>query len=124
MFFHVCWVFLLYVLLTILRAPSAWSVDTQSGLIEKYKRYEPKVSSNLSNQFEWPLLFYAGGVLSISIGVTDSIIVACALLFMCGRIVHSVVHILTDNIRLRGAIFTVNFLAVFLMWVRLVMLSF
>ena len=123
MFFHVCWVFILYVILPILRAPSAWSLDTQSGIIRKLAHYEPKVSANLSNQFEWPLLFYAGCILSISMGISDSVINVCALVFILGRVGHSAVHILTDNIRLRGAIFTVNFLAVVLMWVRLVIIA-
>ncbi|RLT96734.1 MAG: hypothetical protein D9N14_11885 [Ketobacter sp.] len=123
MFVHVCWVFLLYVLLTILRAPSAWGVDTRSGQLRKLARYEPKVSANLTNQFEWPLLFYAGGILSIATGVTDSFIIACAVTFLLGRFIHSAVQILTDNIRLRGALFTVNFLAVMLMWVRLVLVN-
>ena len=123
MFFHVCWVFLLYVVLTVLRAPSAWGLDTKSGIIHKLARYEPKVSANLSNQFEWPLLFYTASILSISIGVSDSVLNACALVFILGRVGHSAVHILTDNIRLRGAIFTVNFLAVMLMWAKLVIIA-
>lgn len=58
MFFHVCWMALLYLALTVLRAPSIWGVDTASGAIRKWSAVEPRVSANLSNQFEWPLLFY------------------------------------------------------------------
>lgn len=120
MFFHVCWMALLYVALTILRAPSIWGIDTKSGVIRKWSIIEPRVSANLSNQFEWPLLFYVCCLL-ILIGeeTANSTQIILAWFFVAGRITHSFVQILTTNIRLRGAVFTINFLAVFLMWVRL-----
>lgn len=124
MFLHVCWVVLLYVALTILRAPSAWSMDTSSGTIRKYAALEPRVSANLSNQFEWPLLFYACCILLVTSGTADSIQYLLAWTFFIGRVIHSLVHIFTTNIRLRGAIFTINFLAVFFMWVRLVAVTY
>ena len=123
MFFHVCWVSFLYVILTVLRAPSAWGVDTASGMIRKYAVIEPRVSANLSNQFEWPLLFYVGCVLIISIGSVDSFQVFFAWLFVIGRVIHSCIQILTTNIRFRGAVFTINFIAVVCMWVRLVIVN-
>ena len=119
MFFHVCWVVLLYIALTILRAPTAWGVDTESGSIGKISGYEPKVSANLSNQFEWPLLFYACCILVLNAGIADSYQKILVGVFVVGRVIHSFVHIFTNNIRLRGAVFTINFLAVFLMWLRL-----
>lgn len=120
MFLHVCWVVLLYVALTILRAPSAWGMDSSSGIIRKYAALEPRVSANLSNQFEWPLLFYACCVLIITSGIADSFQYVLAWTFLIGRVIHSFVQIFTANIRLRGAVFTINFLAVFFMWIRLV----
>lgn len=36
--------------------------------------------------------------------------------FVIGRVLHSIVQIFTDNIRLRGVVFTINFIAVFAMW--------
>lgn len=122
MFVHVCWVAFLYVVLTILRAPVAWGIDLKSGMIGRYSIYEPKVSANLSNQFEWPLFFYGCGILSINMDMTDIYLIILAWLFVLGRVIHSVVHIFTNNIRLRGLVFTINFLAVFLMWLRLYLL--
>ncbi|HPI96636.1 MAG TPA: MAPEG family protein [Gammaproteobacteria bacterium] len=120
MFIHVCWTFLLYAILTILRAPQAWNLDTKSRKINSLKAYEPKVSDNLSNQFEWPLLFYTSCILIIVLNVFDYYQFLFAVVFLGGRILHSFVHIFTDNIRLRGAVFTINFMAVFLMWFRLI----
>lgn len=120
MFAHVCWTFLLYVVLTILRAPQAWNLDTKSGKIKSLAAYEPKVSDNLSNQFEWPLLFYTCSLMIIVLDAVDFYHLLFAVVFIGGRFIHSFVHIMTNNIRLRGAVFTINFLAVFLMWVRLI----
>lgn len=120
MFFHVCWAGFLYTLLTIFRAPAIWGVDTKSGAIRKLAAYEPRISANLSNQFEWPLFFYSACVLTILMGdPSERLQIALAWLFVVGRVIHGGVQILTANIRLRGAIFTINFLAVFFMWINL-----
>jgi hypothetical protein len=39
-----------------------------------------------------------------------------AWIFIGGRIAHSGVQILTANVRLRGLVFTINFLAVIGLW--------
>ncbi len=119
MIFHVCWMALLYVLLTLLRAPAIWGFDTRSGAIARWVELEPRVSANLSNQFEWPLLFYVCCVVLMQMGPLDGVQWLLAWIFIAGRVVHSLVQILTSNIRLRGLVFTINFLAVLLMWARL-----
>jgi hypothetical protein len=43
--------------------------------------------------------------------------VVLAWIFVLGRILHSAVQIFITNVRLRGAVFTVNFLAVLGLWV-------
>jgi len=47
--------------------------------------------------------------------------VALAWIFIAGRILHSAVQILTRNVRLRGVVFTINFLAVLGLWILVVM---
>jgi hypothetical protein len=44
-----------------------------------------------------------------------------AWVFILGRVIHSGVQILTDNVRLRGLVFTINFLAVLAMWCLLIL---
>lgn len=120
MFFHVCWAGFLHTLLTIFRAPSIWGIDTKSGSIRKFASLEPRVSANLSNQFEWPLFFYSACLLTMLAGESSDVLqIALAWLFVVGRVMHSYVQIHTTNIRLRGAVFTINFLAVFFMWANL-----
>ena len=47
---------------------------------------------------------------------TGTIAVALAWVFVGGRLLHSGVQVLTTNVRLRGLVFTVNFLAVLGLW--------
>ncbi len=74
-----------------------------------------------SNQFEWPLFFYIACVLLIQINAVGLYAVVLAWVFILGRIVHSLVQILTINIRLRGLVFTINFLAAFGLWALLLL---
>lgn len=117
MLFHVAWVVLLYVLLTVVRAPAVWGVRVAEEVARQWSAFEPRVSANLSNQFEWPTLFYVVCLLLMVRGnEVEPVYVALAWVFVGGRVMHSFVQILTANIRLRGAIFTLNFLAVVAMW--------
>jgi hypothetical protein len=114
---HVLWVALLYALLTIVRAPSVWGIGQSPSGANPWSIVEPRVSANLKNQFEWPLLFYVVCLLLlIEPDAIDPVQEALAWVFVGGRVIHSGVQILTANIRLRGVIFTINFLAVLGMW--------
>lgn len=117
MLIHILWVAMLYVLLTVMRAPKIWGIGARPDGTNPFATLEPKVSANLSNQFEWPVLFYA--ICTLLIARTElyqSSHLWFAWLFVFGRIIHSVVQIFTANIRLRGLIFTINFVAVMCMW--------
>jgi len=114
---HVAWVTMLYVALTVVRAPSAWGIGLRADGGNPWSLYEPRISANLRNQFEWPVLFYAVSVLLLSEPTqVHQGQVWLAWVFVIGRILHSGVQILTANIRLRGIVFAINFLAVLGMW--------
>ena len=113
MFSHVMLCALLYALLTIARAPSVWGIGRKPDGTNPFTAIQPKISANLSNQFEWPLFFYVICVLLFITGMQDTAEYGLlAWVFMIGRIVHSAVHIFTSNVRLRGVVFTINFIAV------------
>ncbi|MBD3652375.1 MAPEG family protein [Kangiella sp.] len=111
---HIAWVAFLYVLLSIVCAPAVWGVIKNKRDI--WASVEPRISANLSNQFEWPLFFHVTCVLLIVMGNGDPVQLWLAWIFVAGRLIHSFVQILTNNIRLRGLVFTINFLAVLAMW--------
>ena len=71
-----------------------------------------RITRNLGNQFELPVIFYAVVVLLVSLGRVASIDVIAAWLFVAGRVVHTLVQTLTDDVVLRGRVFLISFAAV------------
>ncbi|HET7932292.1 MAG TPA: MAPEG family protein [Rhodanobacteraceae bacterium] len=117
---HVAFTALLYAWLTVARAPAVWGVGRRADGSNPWAALEPRISANLSNQFEWPLFFYAACLLLTCLREVGTAALVLAWIFIGGRLLHSAVQILTRNSRLRGALFTINFLAVIGLWVLVV----
>jgi hypothetical protein len=117
---HVALAAFLYLLLTIARAPTIWGIGRRADGTNPWAAMEPRISANLSNQFEWPLLFYVA-CLILQLTQVSPAAVAWAWIFVGGRLLHSGVQILTRNVRLRGVVFMINFLAVLALWVLIVL---
>lgn len=113
---HLALTSLLYVLLTVARAPRIWGIGRRPDGSNPWAVLEPRISANLSNQFEWPLFFHVACLLLILAHVQNPLALALAWTFVVGRVAHSAVQILTTNIRLRGLVFTLNFLATLGLW--------
>ena len=119
-FVYVLWVSIVYLLLTVVRAPTIWGAGEGSSKADKYLLIEPRVSANLSNQFEWPVLFFVVSLMLIARpDLYEEAQLWLAWLFVIGRVIHSVVHIFIGNVKLRGMVFNINFLAVLGMWIVL-----
>jgi hypothetical protein len=116
---HVGLTALLYVALTVARAPSVWRVGHRTDGSNPWASVEPRISANLSNQFEWPLFFYVACLLEQN--AVNHVQLWLAWAFVAGRLMHTYVQVFTTNIRLRGAVFTVNFVAVLGMWLCLLL---
>lgn len=113
---HVALTAFLYALLTIVRAPSIWGLWRRADGTNPWAKVEPRISANLSNQFEWPVFFYAACLLLSGYQETAQLQLWLAWAFIAGRVVHSCVQILTTNVRLRGVVFMINFVAVLGLW--------
>lgn len=119
MAFHVAWTALLYALLTVARAPAVWGIGRRADGGNPWTKFEPRISANLRNQFEWPMLFYVACLLLLQ-GATPHAALVLAWVFVAGRVLHSAVQILATNVRLRGLVFMLNFLAVLGLWALVV----
>ena len=117
---HVGLAAFLYALLTVVRMPKVWGIGKRPDGSNPWAVIEPRISANLSNQFEWPLFFYAACVLLILSRAESPVAVLLAWIFVLGRLAHSAVQILTTNIRVRGLVFTINFVATLGLWAILV----
>jgi hypothetical protein len=112
---HVALTALLYVLLTAVRAPAIWGIGRRPDGTNPWAAIEPRISANLSNQFELPLFFYAACMI-LQLDQVSPVAISLAWTFVGGRLLHTAVQIFTRNVRLRGAVFTINFLAVLGLW--------
>jgi hypothetical protein len=83
-----------------------------------------RITRNLGNQFELPVIFYALVVLLVALGKVTMFDVAAAWVFVAGRVIHTLVQTLTDNVVLRGRVFMINFLAVAALGAHVVLLAF
>ncbi len=113
---HVALAALLYALLTVARAPAIWGVGRRADGNNPFARFEPRLAANLRNQFEWPLFFHVACLLLMLQGAAPPAAVWLAWVFIGGRCLHSAVQVLTGNVRLRGVVFAINFVAVLGMW--------
>jgi hypothetical protein len=117
---HVALAALLYVLLTIARAPAVWGIGRRPDGSNPWATHEPRISANLSNQFEWPLLFHVACLVLLPLQPGPGVVLL-AWIFIAGRVLHSAVQVGTRNVRLRGIVFTVNFLAVLGLWIAVLL---
>ncbi|TWI04565.1 hypothetical protein IP90_00698 [Luteimonas cucumeris] len=117
---HVALAAFLYVLLTAARAPAVWGIGRRSDGSNPWVGVEARISANLSNQFEWPLFFHVACLLLLQFQASLAAL-ALAWVFVAGRVLHSAVQILGRNVRLRGIVFTTNFLAVLGLWALVVL---
>ena len=124
---HIGWVCMLYVWLTVARQRAVKSGRIESSCFV-LGRDEPlevaRITRNLANQFELPLIFYALVVLLVALGQVTRFDVIAAWVFVAGRVAHTLVQTLTDNVPLRGQVFTINFLAVVALAAHVALLAF
>ena len=105
----------LYAWLTIARTRAVRRGETEMACFV-LGRDEPlhvaRITRNLANQFELPVIFYALVIVLVALGRVTWVDVAAAWVFVAGRVVHTLVQTLTDNVPVRGRVFMINFLAV------------
>jgi hypothetical protein len=99
--------------------------DFSSGAVrpEDVALREPKwsgrslqVAYSFSNQFEMPVLFYVLTILEYVTHLAGLVFVVLAWVFVIFRILHAYVHVTSNVVRLRGALFGVSALALAIMW--------
>ena len=120
------WTFLLYVWLTVARAQAVKRGEVIYGDFARHEEphHVARITYNLVNQFELPVIFYAVIVLLIATNKSTTIDVIAAWVFVAGRVIHSLVQCLTDNVPLRGQVFLINFAGVAVLVGHVALLAF
>ena len=110
---HFGLVFFLYAWLSFVRVRAVRAGRVQYGCFE-FGRDEPadiaRITRNLGNQFELPVIVYAALLFLMQFGALGAWDVVFCWVFFVGRVIHTGVQTLTDDVPLRGRVFVVNFL--------------
>jgi hypothetical protein len=76
-----------------------------------------QVAYSFSNQFELPVLFYVLTILAYITHHAGVLFVALAWVFIIFRLLHAYVHVTSNKIRVRGALFGVAAVVLAIMWI-------
>ena len=69
-----------------------------------------------SNQFELPVLFYVLTILEYITHLAGVAFVVLAWIFVIFRVLHAFIHVTSNIVRLRGALFAVSAVVLAIMW--------
>lgn len=119
------WIFVVGVILALRRknafASGAVRIADVAVSTERYPLPARLASANFSNQFETPVVFFALIMLAMEAGATGYAMAFLAWLYVATRIAHTLIHIGSNPLPLRGAIYGVGLLALFCMWLGILL---
>lgn len=117
----ILWIFVVGLILAMRRKDAFTSGAVRPGDVdvstERYPVPARLASANFSNQFETPVVFFALIMLAMEVNATSYVMAALAWLFVATRVVHTLIHIGPNKLPLRGAIYGVGVIALFGMWI-------
>jgi hypothetical protein len=79
-----------------------------------------QASRNYSNLFEMPVFFYAAGTIALALNIETLIVTYLGWLFVLTRVVHSWIHLTSNNVIRRMQAFMAGNICVLFMWIILV----
>ena len=79
-----------------------------------------KAANNYKNLFEIPVLFFAASAFALITRSVDGWMIGLAWLFVASRVFHTIIHVTSNTVMLRGPVFMIGFVAVMAMWVLIV----
>lgn len=91
--------------------------DISLNRTEDWDEQSTKLSNNLRNQFEVPVLFYAAASFALHLTVVDYLLLLLAWVFVLSRIVHAFIHIGPNVVASRVVAYGVGVTAVSIMWI-------
>ena len=73
-------------------------------------------ANSFSNQFEMPILFYVLTILEYVTHLAGIVFVVLAWIFVIFRVLHAYVHVTSNIVRLRGALYGIAAFVLIAMW--------
>ena len=85
----------------------------------KWSDAATKAANNFSNQFELPVLFYAGIAFALLLKQTDGLVVALAWGFVLARLVHAFLHLGPNVVSTRFLAYLASAVCLLALWITL-----
>ncbi len=79
-----------------------------------------QAARNYSNLFEIPMLFYAAGTIAIALHLESMTMIIFSWIFVAARVVHSWIHITSNDVIHRMKAFMAGNVCILLIWGQLV----
>ncbi|MEH8021191.1 MAPEG family protein [Rheinheimera metallidurans] len=76
-------------------------------------------SRNFDNQFQMPMLYLFSVLFTLQLGLADTAYVALGAAFVFLRVLHTFIHIGTNNVRLRFNVFLLGCAVLWAIWLRI-----
>ena len=76
-----------------------------------------QIGNALTNQFQFPVLFYVLVILAIATKTADLLFVVMSWIFVLARLAHAYVHTTSNHVPTRFNVFAVGLLVLLLMWI-------
>ena len=96
------------------RELAAGNVDLKAVAIrqELWPESVVLVNNNLRNQFESPMLFYVLCLMLLALGAVDVSVMGTACIYVASRYGHAIVHVSSNNVRIRMPLFTLGIVSI------------
>ena len=85
----------------------------------KYPEDVLKLSNNMQNQFETPVLLYAGVGIALAIGVVNWVMTGAAVAYVLFRFWHRWIHVSHNNVPKRFKVYVYGLVALCVFWLSL-----
>ena len=122
---HILLIFMVYIYLGRVktRAIKEGFVDRQKASLnpKAWPEYVVKVSNNLDNQFESPILFYMLSVIYYLTDHVNSILVLIMGIYVLSRYIHAYVHVTSNYVPYRYKFFVIGLLTLLALTLWLVL---
>jgi hypothetical protein len=121
----ILWIFIVLVIVFLRRKTAFTTKQVRMADVavstERYPEPARLAAANFSNQFETPVIFFALIMLAMEVGATNYIMAALAWAYVATRVVHTLVHVGSNDLRVRATVFAVGVTVLICMWVGVVL---
>lgn len=89
--------------------------------VEGVAAMQVKLTHNLANQFEFPVLFYTVSLLALNLHTVDKWQIVFSWSYVACRYIHSLIHITYNKVVHRLTVFFISNVFLIILWFRLVL---